>query len=115
MRTQIIWLSAAALSLALSACSPPPPNTEAPPTAAAEETAPSTPVRSRGVVQTVTAEYNAITIQHEAIPEYDMPAMVMEFTVDDPSQLEGIETGDTVTFELRSGLDISSIAEEDAN
>jgi hypothetical protein len=61
-----------------------------------------------GVVQAVTREYNAVTIQHEAIPEYDMPAMVMEFTVDDASQLQGLAAGDIATFELRSGLDIST-------
>lgn len=82
---------------------------------AAEQASPSTPVRSRGVVQTVTREYNAVTIQHEAIPEYDMPAMVMEFTVDDPTQLDGIEAGDTVAFELRTGLDIAAISEAGTN
>jgi Cu(I)/Ag(I) efflux system periplasmic protein CusF len=110
MHVQFTWLGAAMLSLALSACTPPQPVAEAP--SAPEQAAPSVPVRSRGVVHAVTPEYNAITIQHEAIPEYDMPAMVMEFTVDNPSQLEGLAAGDSVTFELRSGLDISTISEE---
>jgi Cu(I)/Ag(I) efflux system periplasmic protein CusF len=113
VRVQFILLTAAALSLALAACSPPEPAADAPP--AAEQATPSGPVRSRGVVFAVTREYNAITIQHEAIPEYEMAPMVMEFTVDDPSQLEGIEAGDSVTFELRSGLDIATIQEVDAN
>jgi Cu/Ag efflux protein CusF len=112
VRIQITWL-AVALVFALPACSPPQPTAEAPPSA--EQTAPSDPVRSRGVVYAVTREYNAITIQHEAIPEYEMAPMVMEFTVDNSSQLEGIEVGDTVTFELRSGLDIATIQEIDAN
>jgi len=103
---------AAALIAVLPACSPPQPAAEAP---AAADTARSTPVRSRGVVHAVTPEYKAITIQHEAIPEYDMPAMVMEFTVDEPSQLDGLEQGDNVTFELRSGLDISTISETEGN
>lgn len=112
MRIQLTWFGVA-LALALPACSPPNPAAEAPPSA--EESAASTPVRSRGVVYAVTPEYNAITIQHEAIPEYQMPAMVMEFTVDDPAQLEGIAAGDTVAFELRSGLDISTISEVPAD
>jgi Cu/Ag efflux protein CusF len=114
MRIYSTWVWAAALCLATAACSQPQPAAETPADTAAAP-APSAPVRSRGVVQTVTREYGAITIQHAPIPEYDMPAMVMEFTVDNPAQLEGLEAGDTVTFELRSGLDISSIAKEDAN
>ena len=110
MRVQLTW-ACAALSLAAVACSAPPQRTEEAPAAADTSPAPAIPVHSRGVVQTVTREYNAITIQHEAIPEYEMPAMVMEFTVDNPAQLQGIEAGDTVTFELRSGLDISTISE----
>ncbi len=112
MRVQLIWLCAAA-AFALSACSPPEPTAEPP--QAAEGSTTSSPVRSRGVVYAVTPEYNAITIQHEAIPEYQMPAMVMEFTVDDATQLEGITAGDTVAFELRSGLDISTISEVATN
>lgn len=114
MRFHFTWACAGALALTLAACSPPPPAAEAPAADAVEQAASSTPVRSRGVVQTVTAEYNAVTIQHEAIPEYQMPAMVMEFTVDNPAQLEGIEAGDTVTFELRSGLDIATLTEVEA-
>lgn len=113
MRNPIIHLASAALLVGMAACSPP--QTAEAPAPAAETTAPSTPVHSRGVVYAVTREYNAITIQHEAIPEYQMPAMVMEFTVDDPAQLDGLEEGDTVTFELRSGLDIATISEVPAN
>lgn len=109
MRPHISW-PAAALCVALSACTPPQPAAETE-TATTTQEAPAPPVHSRGVVYAVTREYNAITIQHEAIPEYNMPPMVMEFTVDNPSQLDGLEPGDNVTFELRSGLDISTISE----
>jgi|LNFM01.2.fsa_nt_gb Cu/Ag efflux protein CusF len=109
MRILLMALLAAAVTVAMPACTPAPPAAEVP--AASQATPPPAgPVRSRGIVQTVTREYNAITIQHEAIPEYDMPAMVMEFTVDDPAQLDGITEGDSVSFELRSGLDIAAIA-----
>ncbi len=113
MRNGLSWLWAAALAVALPACSPPPATDT--PQDEEEASAPSAPVHSRGVVYAVTPEYGAITIQHEAIPEYDMPPMVMEFTVDDPAQLEGIAAGDTVTFALRSGLDISVISEVPSN
>lgn len=108
MRTQFASLTTLVLASLISGCAPPQP----PP--ATEQAAPTGPVRSRGVVYAVTREYNAITIQHEAIPEYEMPPMVMEFTVDNPSQLDGIEAGDTVTFELRSGLDIATLTEVEA-
>lgn len=109
MRIHLTWLTAGVLSVLLPACTPPELAADAP--ASTGPSAPSAPVRSRGVVYAVTPEHNAITIQHEAIPEYDMPAMVMEFTVDNPLQLEGIEVGDSVAFTLRSGLDISTISE----
>lgn len=113
MRNPSIHVASAALLAGMAACSPP--QTPEAPAPAAETTAPSTPVHSRGVVYAVTREFNAITIQHEAIPEYDMPAMVMEFTVDNPAQLDGIEAGDSVTFELRGGPDISTISEVEGN
>ena len=100
---------AIALAFAVPGCSQPQQQPEA------KQTEPSGPVHSRGVVYAVTREENAITIQHEAIPEYGMPPMVMEFTVDDPADLEGIEAGDAVAFELRSALDIASISEVAGN
>jgi Cu/Ag efflux protein CusF len=109
VRIQITSLAAAVLASALPACSQPQQRPEAP------QAAPSGPVHSRGVVYAVTREENAITIQHEAIPEYEMPPMVMEFTVDDPADLDGIEAGDTVTFTLRSGLDIETISKVEDN
>ncbi|MGE0045915.1 MAG: copper-binding protein [Hyphomonadaceae bacterium] len=59
---------------------------------------------------TVTREHGAITIQHEAIPEYGMGAMTMEFTVADAASLEGIQPGDSVRFELSGPLDIASLS-----
>lgn len=110
MRVQLTLLSTTIL---LIGCSPPQTTSATPPSA--EKAAPTQAIRSRGVIYAVTREYNAITIQHDAIPEYDMPAMVMEFTVDDPTQLDGLEPGDNVAFELRSGLNISTISEVEAD
>jgi Cu/Ag efflux protein CusF len=101
VRKQFIWL-AAGLALAATACTQP-----------QQQPAAEQPVlvQSRGTVYAVTPEYNAITIEHDAIPEYNMPPMTMEFTVDDASKLEGIEVGDHVEFVLSGGLDIQSINE----
>jgi Cu/Ag efflux protein CusF len=99
---------ALAFGLGLAACSPPQPTaTEQP----AEPTATSAPIRGRGVVTAVTPEYNALTIHHEPIPEYDMPAMTMEFGLEQAATLEGIEVGDRVEFVLSGPISISSIEE----
>jgi Cu/Ag efflux protein CusF len=96
-----------ALMLPLPGCSPPPPQADS----SEAETPP--PVRSRGVVVAVTPEESVITIQHEPIPEYSMPAMTMEFTVADPSQLQGLDAGDRVSFALSGPIDIETIATDD--
>lgn len=102
MRLQLLFLASAC---AILGCSQPPTTTAT----TSQQAAPVTNVHSRGVVRAITREYNAITIEHEAMPEYGMEAMVMEFTVDDGSKLNGINVGDHVSFVLKSGLDISSI------
>ncbi|MDX2275025.1 MAG: copper-binding protein [Hyphomonadaceae bacterium] len=68
-----------------------------------------TTVQSRGQVVAITPEYNAITISHEAIPEFDMAAMTMEFTVADASQLAELAVGDQVNFGLSGPIDIATI------
>lgn len=73
----------------------------------------ATSIRSRGVVVAVTPEYNAVTIQHEPIPELGMPAMTMEFTAAPSVSLDGVDIGDTISFELSGPLDISSITVTD--
>lgn len=72
-----------------------------------------TAIRSNGVVVAVTPEYNAVTIQHEPIPELGMSAMTMEFTAAPSVSLDGVDVGDTVSFELSGPLDISSITVTD--
>jgi len=71
-------------------------------------------IHARGVVVAITPEYNAITIEHEAIPEVGMGAMTMEFTVAQASVLEGVEAGDHIEFELSGPLDITSISVTEA-
>ena len=99
------------LALALTACTPPAAEPEQP--AAQEADAPAA-VQSSGTVVAITPEYSAVTIRHEAIPEYAMGAMTMEFTVAEGSQLAGIEVGDHVSFELSGPLDIRTIAKTES-
>jgi Cu/Ag efflux protein CusF len=100
----VIASCAVGMALALAGCDQPRPQTDT-------QKQDATRVRSRGVVVAVTPEYNAVTIQHEPIPGYQMPAMTMEFTVADGAQLDGIAAGDTVTFELSGPIDIATITE----
>lgn len=57
-------------------------------------------VQGRGVVKTVHADANAITLAHEAIPEINWPAMTMQFKVLGNAE-EALNVGDEVTFELK--------------
>ncbi|MBI3414066.1 MAG: SCO family protein [Verrucomicrobia bacterium] len=56
----------------------------------------------QGVVQELALDRRTAVIWHEAIPDY-MPRMMMEFTVVDPRELDGIAPGDGVSFRLVVG------------
>lgn len=55
----------------------------------------------RGTVAFVIPERNRVVVNHEAIPTIPMEAMVMNYSVDPPSLLQGIEPGDRVRFRLK--------------
>lgn len=99
--------------LALAACSPPAAHDaekhDAP--AATAET-PAVKAKGRGEVVVLQPEYGAVTIRHEAIPEYGMGPMTMEFTTADAAQLQDLKVGDQVTFDLKAATEIESIAVE---
>ena len=50
-----------------------------------------------------------MTIRHEAIPEYGMAAMTMEFSIADAAQLDGLQIGDQVRFDLKGPTEIERI------
>ncbi len=56
----------------------------------------------RGKVVAVDPARRAMTLDHEDIPGL-MKAMQMDFTVDDPKLLEGVQAGDQVQGRLRKG------------
>ena len=98
-------------ALALASCSPPHQQSNAPQTAAAPAAAAPQAVVARGVGEVVVLqpEYSAVTIRHEAIPEYGMAAMTMEFTIADAAQLGGLQIGDQVRFDLKGPTEIERI------
>lgn len=103
-------LLAAGLALAVTACSPPATHETAAHDAPAADAAPAVKAKGSGEVVVLQPEYGAVTIRHEAIPEYNMGAMTMEFTTADPSQLNGLKVGDRVEFDLKAATEIERIA-----
>jgi protein SCO1/2 len=55
-----------------------------------------------GQVLAINAEYSALTIKHEDIPDY-MPAMTMTYTVATKALLEGRKPGELITGTLETG------------
>lgn len=103
-------LLAAGLALAAAACSPPAAQDTASQEAPAVDATPAVKAKGSGEVVVLQPEYGAVTIRHEAIPEYNMGAMTMEFTTADPSQLNGLKVGDRVEFDLKAATEIERIA-----
>ncbi len=50
----------------------------------------------RGVVEKVEAASGGVLLKHEAIPEF-MPAMTMEYPLENPSELSELHAGDRIT------------------
>lgn len=57
---------------------------------------------ARGRVVSVDSRAGRVTLAHEPIPAIDWPAMTMGFAVSDASQLQALQPGDDVEFELRT-------------
>lgn len=54
----------------------------------------------KGEVIVVDKDAGKVKLKHEAIPELDWPAMTMFFSVADKSQLDALQVGDQVEFQL---------------
>ena len=57
-------------------------------------------IQGNGVVQSVDADANTITLAHEPIPAINWPAMTMQFKVLGNAE-EQVKAGDEVTFDLQ--------------
>ncbi len=73
--------------------------------------APAGPIVGVGTVTAVDATAGTVSLDHEAIAAISWPAMSMQFTVEDPSKLQGIAVGDRVSFELKSATESSVVTE----
>lgn len=65
-----------------------------------QETTPTKEYDIKGKVVSVAADKKAVTLNHEDIPGL-MKGMQMEFQVEDPKVLEGIQAGDQVQGRLK--------------
>lgn len=102
--------------LMAAACSPPQAQDAAKSDAAmdmAESAAPAAagPIAGVGTVTAVDAAAGTVSLDHEPIAAISWPAMSMQFTAEDPTELQGIAVGDRVSFELRSANETSVITE----
>lgn len=76
-----------------------------------ESAAPAGPIGSVGTVTAVDASAGTISLDHEPIAAINWPAMSMQFTIEDPADLQGIAVGDRVSFELKSAAETSVVTE----
>lgn len=64
-----------------------------------EEPANTKAVHGKGVVRTIDATANTITLSHDPIAEINWPAMTMAFKVTGDAE-EQVEVGDVIEFDL---------------
>ena len=64
-------------------------------------TSTTTTVQAVGVITAIETKENILTIDHEAIPEINWPAMTMGFKVSDPVLLNNLTKGEKVDFKLK--------------
>lgn len=58
-----------------------------------------------GVLREIRASENKVNMQHDPIPALGWPDMTMDFKIKPEVDLEGLESGDAVEFELEEGDD----------
>ncbi len=62
-------------------------------------------VTGTGEINAIMAEDRKVNITHDPIPALGWPGMTMDFQLAESAELEGIEVGAKVTFQLRKGAD----------
>jgi Cu/Ag efflux protein CusF len=53
---------------------------------------------TKGTIQSVDREAGTIKIAHEAVPSLNWPAMTMDFKIQSPQALAGLEEGEQIEF-----------------
>ncbi len=62
-----------------------------------------TTYKATGTVKKIDAANGMVTLEHEAVPGLNWPAMTMSFGVADKKQLNNIKPGMKVKFEFKEG------------
>jgi Cu(I)/Ag(I) efflux system protein CusF len=94
-------LAAAALALATPALAQTAPPKATPGAAAPSAGQPAMVMaEGAGVVKSVNAQTNTVTIEHDPIPALNWPAMTMAFKAAQPDLLTGVSAGQQVKFQL---------------
>ncbi|MEL6117130.1 efflux RND transporter periplasmic adaptor subunit [Photobacterium sp. SP02] len=57
-------------------------------------------VWATGEITEVMADHKMLTINHQPVPEWDWPGMVMNFTLADSLEMAPLKTGQTLEFEI---------------
>jgi len=59
-----------------------------------------------GIIESVMAEHNMLTISHDEVPEWEWPSMTMDFMVSEDVEMSELVKGQTIHFEvLKKGND----------
>ncbi|MEH6442744.1 MAG: copper-binding protein [Oceanospirillaceae bacterium] len=58
-------------------------------------------VVTTGVIKSVLTQTKQLKIQHQMIPEWDMQAMQMKFSLALPLKIENFKEGQTIKFRMR--------------
>ena len=56
--------------------------------------------KATGVVKSVDAKNNTVTLAHDPVASLKWPAMTMAFKADDPKLVQGLTAGQKVDFEF---------------
>ncbi len=110
-------LLAASATLLAAACSPPATEPAPGDMADMDMNAPTAagPIEGSGTVTAIDAAAGTVTLNHGPIAAIEWPAMTMQFTAEDSAMLQGIDVGDSVTFEIKSAAEsqvITAIREQ---
>jgi Cu/Ag efflux protein CusF len=62
-------------------------------------------VSGTGTVNAIMADEGKLNISHDPIPALDWPEMTMDFRLAETVELDGVEVGSEVTFQLRKAAD----------
>ena len=82
------------------------------PAAKAQAASQSQSAMSEGEIRRVDKAQKKLTVRHGPLQNLNMPAMTMVFTVQDPSLLDKVKTGDKVRFtaeKLEGGYAITAL------